>query len=226
MKCNSIKKTCFVPEKGKIRSFFSKKHWQVIEKTNKYPLLLICYSGNPEYSWKLASLINEQNINIGSYIHNIYSTTPSFKGKRQNAKRWTFDTTHQFKEMVPIVIRVIFRVFLLTENGSKNSNFHWVSKLSLDEQTFWNTTKILRVTITTRYLNSPSAKTFFPLYVFQSWVENLYFYNARFPVSRSYFRNIQKFPVLKSKHTQYPINLLYYWLYTYTPETNCSNLSL
>lgn len=125
--------------------------------------------------------------------------------------------------MVPIVIRVIFRVFLLTENGSKNSNFHWVSKLSLDKQTFRNTTKILRVTITTRYLNSPSAKTFSP-YVFQSRVENLYFYNARFPVSRSYFRNIQKFPMLKSKHTQYPINLLYYWLYT--TETNCSNLSL
>lgn len=68
--------------------------------------------------------------------------------------------------MVPIVIRVIFRVFLLTENGNKNSNFHWVSKLSLDEQTFRNTTKILRVTITTRYLNSPSAKTFSPLYPF------------------------------------------------------------
>lgn len=126
--------------------------------------------------------------------------------------------------MVPIVIRVIFRVFLLTENGSKNSNFHWVSKLSLDEQTFRNTTKILRVTITTRYLNSPSAKTFSPLYPFFNLGWRIYTFIMRFPVSRSYFRNIQKFPMLRSKHTQYPINLLYYWLYT--TETNCSNQSL
>ena len=38
---------------------------------------------------------------------------------------------------------VIFRAFLLPENGSKNSILNWVLKLNLDQQTFWNTTNTI-----------------------------------------------------------------------------------
>ena len=84
LKCNSIIKTCLISKKGKITSLLPKKYYKVIKKANKYPLLLICYSGNPEYPWKVACLLNKQYINTDTYIHNIYSTTASFKGKRQN----------------------------------------------------------------------------------------------------------------------------------------------
>ena len=36
-----------------------------------------------------------------------------------------------------------FRGFLLPENGSKNSILNWVSKVSLDQQTFWNATNAI-----------------------------------------------------------------------------------
>ena len=38
---------------------------------------------------------------------------------------------------------ITFRGFLLPENCSKNSILNWVLKLSLDQQTFWNTTNMI-----------------------------------------------------------------------------------
>ena len=45
------------------------------------------------------------------------------------------------------LIRVIFRDFLLPENGSKNSIFNGVSKINFNQPTFLNSTKILFTSI-------------------------------------------------------------------------------
>ena len=42
-----------------------------------------------------------------------------------------------------IYLYSIFSGFMLPENGSKNSILNWVLKLSLDQQTFWNTTNTI-----------------------------------------------------------------------------------
>ena len=42
-----------------------------------------------------------------------------------------------------IYLYSIFSGFMLPENGSKNSILNWALKLSLDQQTFWNTTNMI-----------------------------------------------------------------------------------
>lgn len=124
------------------------------------------------------------------------------------------------------------RLFLLPENGSSNTIFNWISKLSLNHQ---NTTKILlpsnlyyltlsaihlssfqpayHLFKTTRYLNSPTAKSFFPCYisVFQSEEESVDIYHAIFVFcfAFTFFKHSKNLNVtIKSYTTRYKFTLL------------------
>ena len=61
---------CFIPERGKITSLFSKNTERTTKKLKTIQLSLqICYSGNPEHSGETAFLISDQAVAAGQSIN-------------------------------------------------------------------------------------------------------------------------------------------------------------